>query len=97
MTTKKPTYKFVKLDKRHMAWGLFSHRLEFHNNMEFIDMREQFWKDYGPGCERNYAHERSVCIGGPVPWAWHVDPHSFAKYLYLAEGPAITHFQLSRI
>lgn len=101
MTTKKPTYKLVKLDKRHMAWDLFSHRLEVFNTKEFLDMREQFWKEYGPGCERNFAHARNqhsgqYASGDPVQWAWHVDHNISAKYLYLADGPALTHFQLSR-
>ena len=84
--------KLTKLDKRHSGWGLFTHRFALAS-IEFIAMREWFWEQYGPGCERGLVNLRNLA-GNQTKWGWYCDPETNAKYIYIGDNAVLTHFQL---
>jgi hypothetical protein len=83
------------LDKRHAGHTIFTHRVRIEvkdssvhgaREAEFLKIREWCWEQFGPGCERDFAHLMPHGVLNEYRWAWYIDPNSSYKlYIYLKE------------
>jgi len=86
--------KVSKVDKRYKAYGTFDYFVEPNKwplGDNYLELREWFWENYGPGCDIN-----TVCVYNPpertnnYKWAWQDDEYR----LFLKDGPELAHLQL---
>jgi hypothetical protein len=73
-----------KVDRRHNAFGLYSHFLEIYNHNAdnikiFIEIRNWLWEIFGPSYELKFVDKD---IANPPSWSW--DSDGYVSRIYFA-------------
>ena len=80
--------KVKKVDRRHNAFGLYSHFLEIYNHnadnvKKLIEIRKWLWEIFGPSYELKFVMRIvDKDIVDPPSWAW--DSDSYVSRIYFA-------------
>lgn len=74
--------KLQKLDRRHNGSGRFAYRVEFHQLMQFNQVRDWCWETWGSSCELFVAYDDSWESPKQLNWCWRCDEHPRGMYLY---------------
>lgn len=91
--------KLITLDKRHVGYGQFSHRLEFVYSYKgryvsdrisrFLQFRNEMWELFGPSCEVEFVEK----LDHEPNWAWLYRVKENDFYIYLKDA-AVSHYLL---
>lgn len=85
-------YKIQKLDRRHTGREQFSHYVETHYKLTFLELRNWCWSQFGPGMERDWVIDLGSRNYTVSRWAWHTEHN--CQRIYFTGGAELTHFLL---
>ena len=94
-----------QLDGRHKGFRHWTHRVEFQRGWtagdresafaKFLQVRENLWANFGPGCDRDeLMYVRRAVPGADPEWGWWTNA-SDNPYIYFKQDRILTWFTLS--